>query len=516
MNPYRRVFAESLNMSEISLSRSGVPSGLRKSAPRWRLLWSLGLALVSLFAAAPARAASPDARAKRLEDQAMNQDYLATDFKGAEKKLKKAVSVCQSGCSTKRLGRILRDLATVYIVGLKDPAHGLEAMQNALAADPSLKLDPAYVTPELQSAYEAAGGKGKAGPASSGELQHEPVAEQRRGTPVPVYVEVPGDVGAKKFKLYYRSAPDKSWHSRHMHPVGDGYGAEIPCDAVTGNDEVRYYVRAVDDDDRVVASAGAPDEPYKVELVQELYGDAPRLPGSEPPESCSGGGKSSKHGPALAWLSLSLDQDLAFVGGDDVCSPQSQIEKGFSCFRQDGVQYHGTPLPGQGGHIGSGLALATTRLLLGTDLVLGSRFSVGLRLGYVLQGRAPQSDGGKRFFPLHAEARLAYYFSKDGMNGGGLVPFVFAAGGLAQVDVKKSVPVLENRNVAPPPSQIDNPPGQRLDAWKKEGMSFAGLGGGVYWELGHHNGILADLKLMQLFPSSGTAASLELGYTLGL
>ena len=296
-----------------------------------------------------------------------------------------------------------------------------------------------------------------------------------------------------------------------MHPVGDGYGAEIPCDAVSGHDAVQYYVRAVDGDDRVMASAGSPDDPYKVELVQELYGDAPRLPGSEPPESCSGGGASSKGGPSPAWLSLSLEQDLAFVGGDDVCSPQSQIEKGFSCFRQDGVQYHGTPLPGQGGHIGSGLALATTRLLLGSDLLLGSRFSVGLRLGYVLQGGAPQSDGGKRFFPLHAEARLAYYLSQDGMNGGGLVPFVFAAGGLAQIDVKKSVPVIENRKVPPPPSQIDNPPGQMLDAWKKAGMSFAGLGGGVYWELGHHNGILAELKLMQLFPSSGTAASLVAG-----
>lgn len=475
----------------------------------------LGLVLASILAAQTASAAAPDEKARHLEDQAMNQDYLATDFRAAEKKLKRAVNVCQAGCSTKLLGRILRDLATVYIVGLKDPAHGLEAMQNALAADPGMKLDPAFVTPELQSAYEAAGGKSKAGPASTGQLEHEPVTEQRRGTPVPIYVEAPGDIGAKEFKLYYRSGPDKPWQSAHMHPAGDGYGAEIPCDVVSGRDEVEYYVRAVDEDDRVVASAGTPDNSYKVELVQELYGKAPHLPGSEPPEGCGGGG-GSKGGPSPAWLNLSLEQDFAFVGGDDVCSPKSQVEKGFSCFRADGVQYHGTPLPGQGGHIGNGLAPATTRVLLGSDVLLGERFSIGIRLGYVLRGGSPQSDGGKRFFPLHAEARFAYYFSQGGLNGGGLVPFAYAAGGLAQVDAKKSVPVVENRNVPPPPNQIDNPPGQQLDAWKKAGMSFAALGGGVYWELGHDNGILAELKFMQLFPSSGTAASLSLGYTIGL
>ncbi len=483
------------------------------------LLWALCLVLASVFASGPARAAAPDQKARSLEDQAMNQDYLATDFKAAEKKLKRAVSVCQAGCSTKLLARILRDLATVYIVGLKDDAHGLEAMQNALAADPNMQLDPALTTPELESAYKAAGGKGKAqGPASlassGGELQHEPVTEQRRGTPVPIYVEPSGDIGAKKFKLYFRSSEDDSWHSVHMHPAGDGFGAEIPCDAVKG-DHVEYYVRAVDDDDKVVANAGSPDNPYRVELVQELYGKVPHLPGSDPPGSCGGGGGGSK-GPSAAWLSLSLEQDFAIVGGSDVCSPDSQLHKGFSCFRTDGVQYHGTPIVGQGGKIGGGLAPATTRVLLGTDVLLGDTFSAGLRLGYVLQGGGPQSDGGKKFFPLHAEARLSYYLSKGGMNGGGFVPFVFAAGGLAQVDVKKSVPVIENRKVPPPPNQIDNPNGQMLDAWKKSGMSFGALGAGVYWELGHHNGILAELKLMQFFPSSGTAASLDIGYTLGL
>lgn len=501
------------------------PFGAKPRIPhrgRWLgLLCTLCLVLASVFASAPARAASPDARARRLEDQAMNHDYLATRFKAAAKKLKRAVKVCQTGCSTKLLARILRDLATVYIVGLKDDAHGLEAMQNALAADPDMQLDPALTTPDLESAYKAAGGKGKAvspvSLAGGGELQHEPVTEQRRGTPVPIYVEPTGDINAKRYKLYFRTSDDKPWKSVHMHPAGDGYGANIPCDAV-GGDHVEYYVRAVDDDDSVVASAGSPDKPYRVELVQELYGKTPHLPGSEPPESCSGGGGGSKGGPSPAWLSLSLEQDFATISGSDVCSPQSQLEKGFSCFRKDGVQYHGTPLPGRGGHIGGGLAPATTRILLGTDVLLGDHLSVGLRLGYVLRGGGPQSDGGKKFFPLHAEARLSYYFSKGGLNAGGLVPFAFAGGGLAQVDVKQSVPVVECpiKQCPPPPNQIDNPPGQYLDAWKKSGMSFAALGGGVYWELGHHNGILGELKLMQLFPSSGTAAALDVGYTIGL
>ena len=48
------------------------------------------------------------------------------------------------------------------------------------------------------------------------------------------------------------------------------------------------------------------------------------------------------------------------------------------------------------------------------------------------------------------------------------------------------------------------------------GASFATLGGGIYLPLGHHNGILADAKFMLLFPSSGSAASLDVGYTFGL
>lgn len=506
-------------MSEMSPCRSvALPDvAVPRKPRRWALLCALCVALLPLLVATPAHAAAPDARARRLDHEAMNQDYLATHFKAAEKKLKKAVNVCQSGCSTELLARILRDLATVYIVGLKDPAHGLEAMQNALAADPHLKLDPAFVTPDLESAYKAAGGKGKAGSASaSGELEHEPVTEQRRGTPVPVYVEPSGDVGAKTYKLYFRSSPDESWHSVHLHPVGDGYGGNIPCDAVTKHDSVQYYVHAVDKDDHLVASAGSPDNPYKVALVQELYGSTPHLPGRKPPESCSGGGGSSTGGPSPAWLSLSIEQDFALVGGNDVCSMQSQLTKGFSCFRSDGVQYHGSPLPGVADKIGNGMAPATTRILLGSELLLGKQFSVGLRLGYVLRGGSPQSDGGKKFLPLHAEARLSYFLSSGGMSGGGFVPYIFAGGGVAQIDVKKSVPVIENRNVPPPPSQIDNPPGQMLDAWKKSGATFAALGGGVYWALGHENGILAELKLMQLFPSSGTAAALDVGYTLGL
>ncbi len=505
-------------MSEMSPPRSGLASGVPSSSRGWAASLATSAALASVLVALPARAASPDATASRLDKRAMNHDYLQTNFRAAEKKLKRAVKACQRGCSTKVLARVLRDLATVYIVGLKDPAHGLEAMQNAVAADSSIQLDPALTTPELKSAFKAAGGKVEGETevtlTSSNTLQHQPVTEQRRGTPVPIYVEPSGDVGAKKYKLYYRASSDKPWHSVHMHPVGDGFGAEIPCDAVTG-DEVQYYVRALDDDDRVVGNAGSPDDAYKVELVQELYGDAPRLPGKKPPESCSGGG-GSKGGPSPAWLSLSLEQDLAVVGGTDVCSPQSQLDKGFSCFRQDGVQYHGTPVQGAGDHIGGGLAPATTRLLLGSELMLGQRFSVGIRLGYVLRGGGPQPDGGRRFLPLHAEARVSYFLSSGGMNGGGFVPFVFLGGGIAQVDVNKSVPVLENRNVPPPANQIDNPPAQMLDAWKKSGAAFAALGGGVYWELGHDNGVLADLKLMQLFPSSGTAVSLSLGYTLGL
>ncbi len=76
--------------------------------------------------------------------------------------------------------------------------------------------------------------------------------------------------------------------------------------------------------------------------------------------------------------------------------------------------------------------------------------------------------------------------------------------------------VAENQAVPPPPSQPDNPPVQTLDAYKKTGSGFAELGAGGYLAIGRQHGAVLELGVMQLFPSSGTALFLSLGYVLGV
>ncbi len=221
--------------------------------------------------------------------------------------------------------------------------------------------------------------------------------------------------------------------------------------------------------------------------------------------------------PARVWtLRLGVAEDIAFIGGEDVCTGASQLNDGFSCFRSSGSQYHGTPLPGQRDKINSGLALAATRALVGADWVLAPWLGVGAEAGLVLFGAGPTPDGGKAFLPVHAAGRVLLFPTQRATDREGLVPYVLISGGVRQVDAKQSVSVVEDPNAPPPPNQPDNPPIQDLDAYKKMGSGFAGLGGGARLGLGSGFDIAGELSLLQLFPSSGTTLSLAMGLQYAL
>ncbi len=487
---------------------------------------AVGAFAVATLAAGPVFAAPEDGAALRLDDTAMNQEYLATRFQVAIDTLKSALTLCgDEGCSGGVRAQILRDMGVVYMAGLKDEERAKESFKQAIAADPGIALDPALTNPAIQKAFDDARGQGggasakprkkHAGKAHSG-LVHTPVERQQIGTPVPVYVELSSDIEASMVRLYFKGPGMDSWDSVKMKKVGDGYGAEIPCSALPAHGSVLYYLRALDDD-AVVAKAGSAEDPFEVELVDSLDpDDAPHLPGRDAPARCEGAGAASAGGGGQSiWLMAGLSQEMAFISGTDVCTQDSQLNSGYACFRSSGSQYHGTPLLGAGDKINAGFALATTRVLIGGEYPVSSSISLGVRLGYVLRGGGPRPDGGHAFMPFHAEARASYWFADKGINSAGLAPFVFAGGGLAQVDAKHTVPVAENTAVPPPPNQ-QNPAQQDLEAWKKMGTSFGELGAGVYYPIGKTSGLLADLKGMLLLPSSGTAASIELGYAFGL
>jgi len=120
------------------------------------LVFACALGLPSVALAAP-----KDKAASQLRKEAMQTDYAETNFKKAEQKLKKAVNQCgKSGCSNQVVGELHRDLATVYIAGLKQGAKGKAELKQALRANPDLELDDDFATPELRKAFTEAGGHG--------------------------------------------------------------------------------------------------------------------------------------------------------------------------------------------------------------------------------------------------------------------------------------------------------------------------------------------------------------------
>jgi hypothetical protein len=211
-------------------------------------------------------------------------------------------------------------------------------------------------------------------------------------------------------------------------------------------------------------------------------------------------------------ITVSLAQDFGLHGGADVCSAESQIAGDFACFRRSKTQYHGTPLRGQGGDVAAAPQPATTRLLLGYDRVLAERFTLGARVGYVLRGGGPRQSGAEApaFLPLHVEARAGYTFGMEPLRHAGLRVAIFIHAGVAQVDTEYTVSILEDTSKPPPVSQLDNADEQVLSAYKKSGTGFIGAGAAVTYAVTPSLGFSAGLKLMQMFPSSGTILSPEL------
>jgi hypothetical protein len=221
-----------------------------------------------------------------------------------------------------------------------------------------------------------------------------------------------------------------------------------------------------------------------------------------------------EHAPEKAkkvWLSLNVGQDFSFIGTQaDVCGTSETLAaKQYTCIDKDDYSYNGIPFssaPGTGNAINGGLALATTRFLFGAELLIGENVTLGARIGYV-RGTA----AGRSLSVLHGEGRVAFWFGKEPFSRRGVRPFLVIAGGLAEVDNKFSVPIIESdlsRGVYPT---------QTLTVWRQSGSAFAGGGVGLMIPTGGAGqGVTAEMKLVALFPDSGVAMAPSIGYALGL
>lgn len=422
-------------------------------------------------------AGEKDAEAMKLHDQAMDEDYLAVEFDKAEKKLKDALKKCsKNACTEKVVSKLHVALGTVYGGGSKMDQAKSEFVL-AIQADPKAALIDALTTPELLKAFKDAqkeaaatvkeksppaptgggestpdGGEGKASKGPGGDLAHTPVAEQAVNTPVPVYIEVPEDIGATKVTLRYKPFGSKKWKSLEMEPVGDGFGAEIPCEDVTTTGDVKYYIVAKDDAGDPAGTAGSLKAPYKVPIKNDID-EAPSLPGKKAPKKCAakedcppglpgcpevkkGKGTEGKRGDkgwgasceandecqsGLVCLNGTCEEGAAgkgeeepsgggghrnlvglfgqldtllISGTENVCSG---TDPAYACFYPDGgAQFYGEPenVPGTNG-IKGGFGVGGGRILASYDRQILAKLPllVGARFGIAFGG-SPSSESG--------------------------------------------------------------------------------------------------------------------------
>ncbi len=492
--------------------------------------WSAALAAVAVaWAAADARAVPPrDKAALRLDDEAMGRDYLETNFVRAQKKLAQAVGLCgKSSCSTAVVALLHRDLGVVLIGGLSKNAEGKQEFARALEIEPSIELDPDFVTPAMKKIWielkkKPAGGAPLAH-AAEPHVVHTAVTEQRVSTPVPLFATFEGGDPPTRMRVFYKGVGAKIWAHADMKRAGDAFVVNLPCGASARVGELLYFIQAEGADDEVVAQDGTREAPKKVEIKRELEGEPPHLPDSRPPSACAEVSEAARPSNTSTevrenWFTFLVEQDLALVGSAaGVCDENIQTTGGWSCFRAAGSQYHGNPKSNVGDVVNAGLAPATTRIHLGFDRVLAAGFVVGLHGGVVLRGGGPRPDGASShaFFPAHLEMRAAYWFGSDVFSTAGFRPFVFASGGAAEVDTSFAVPVAEDRSKPPPVGQIDNPSKQVLAAWREMGTAFAGGGLGAMIALTPGFGFQLDVKYMHFFPTSGNVVAPEAGIAVG-
>ena len=94
----------------------------------------------------------------------------------------------------------------------------------------------------------------------------------------------------------------------------------------------------------------------------------------------------------------------------------------------------------------------------------------------------------------------------DGFKSPGFRPYVFGAAGVAETDGKIYVHY----------SPIGDPRSYNLEAWKRSGHSFAGLGLGVQAAYRADRAVLAEVSFRQFLGPMLPVVAIQLGYAYGI
>lgn len=515
-------------------------------------------ALAALLAGGTASAApTKDADAEKVLKDAMDSDYFETRFDKAEEKLRKAIDACGAGCSAGVKAKLYGALATVLAGGRKELEDGRDAFIEALKLDPKVVPDPDLASTEVTFAFEKAKIELKMGTTpSSGAASHKPPAAQRVRTPVPLYIEIAPESlsDVRKVTGSYAGPGTETFSPLSFRKIGErGYGAEVPCEEVGKEGELRYFITVLGEGDKVVAAFGSRSEPLRTPLRPTISSEAPRWPGFSAPEQCKSGGPDPaqclddrqcnsglvcRSGQCVAppvekklldnWVTVTFAPDLAIYSAENVCTNESQNSASaayqhFVCLREDGSRYLGTPTANVGDNINAGFVLGTLRVAAQYERRLFDNFTVGLRLGFAFNGA---SGDGVQFLPVHVEGRVGYSLGKAAFAGPGLRPFGFVSAGLAQLDSSVNVEVLEDgaacgaKTADGPCTKASSdgkiePRQQHLAAYKQAGNGFASLGIGLVYSPIRNVGLTLAVRGGLTFPVIVGFLAPEAGVTFG-
>jgi hypothetical protein len=496
-------------------------------------------ALGSLALASTASALDPrtEAAAKAALKRA-SEKYLATDFASAIGILRKAAGECDGArCSAATKAAVLRDLGIMQFRE-GDGASAQRSFADALALEPGLTLGSDYDTPDVRAVFEAAkgGADEPTEPADAGDFTHTPATEQKANTPLPVYAEISSTEVARAF-VKYRGAGMKDWARIEMRRMGKGWGALVPCSAVTVG-TTRYWLQGFDSNGDPTATSGDPKHSFEVPIRAQIASEAPHLPGRSAPQSCDEGAAPEEPGRvapdeepsetpgtesgapagpsayARWWIGVAGAIDfLSLPGGDDVCALTQggapANASGYYCTNPSGsnfpsrsdVSQNDSLLAGQAGHVDGGVRPGDLRALVAVDYALTPDVLIGARLGYVLNtypsGGAAIVDhrafGGK----IHLEARGTYVFGDAPLSHEGFAPTVFASVGMAEFDGHVATVVSMSQKASN--LSISQP----VNVWLTNGPWFVATGGGARYAFSARAAFNATFRVNLAFGGAG-------------
>ena len=246
--------------------------------------WVAAIAL-GLFTATAWAGPKEDIQKKTKEAM---ENYDLMDYAASKKTLEAALAAAKKA-------KLDKDPVTakVYLsLGIASFADGdvdgaKAAFAAAVAIDPKIQIDAAYKSPELNKLLDAAragvstsggtgdgGGGEPSGPDCTGVkgLQHTIIDTAAGGRALPIEVLVGSDVTSTKLGVFYRAEGATEFSEGKLTKQGEcKYTGEIPSSAMKGG-LVHYYVAALNENGKAVASRGSSGSPNIIELTAATGG----------------------------------------------------------------------------------------------------------------------------------------------------------------------------------------------------------------------------------------------------